>query len=101
MPYHLQAIIPDDLHALIENERVRDGLPSISETVRRILTFHFYGQATTIGVDNGYVQARSMATSLAKACLFQALANLPRTYEEGVAYLEALRAEVQAKGDDL
>lgn len=88
VPYHLQAQIPDDLHAMIIGECQRDGL-STSELVRKALTFYFFGQQQ-LGPDAGYMQARAIATKLAHTAVSVALAMIPQTYEDAVAWMASL-----------
>ncbi len=74
--------LPDDLDVALRQRAEAEGL-SVSELLISMLSHWVYG--STPSVDEGYKQARSLATKLAHEAVSRAIDDLPSTYEEAIS----------------
>lgn len=91
--------LPVELHAGIEGRAIAEGI-SPSELVRNVLFNWLYGQEPS--ANEGYYQARGIASQIAHFALEEAIESLPSSYEEMVELLAEMAAKrAQQRGDKL
>ncbi len=79
--------LPADLLAALESTCEQQGLTK-SEILRGLVSQWVYGKSQLSGVDEGYAQARSMATQLAHVALSRALTALPDSHGAAATMLQ-------------
>ncbi len=88
--------LPPDLLAAIDHACAEQNITH-SELLRGLVSQWAYGQSQLAGPDEGYAQARSIASRLAHAALKRALESMPESYEEGRQMLQGYYNEQAAK----
>jgi metal-responsive CopG/Arc/MetJ family transcriptional regulator len=84
--------LPADLVAAIDATCIEQGITQ-SELLRGLVSQWVYGKTQLAGPDEGYAEARSMASRLAHAALKQALTSLPDSHEGARTMLQGFYAE--------
>ena len=84
--------LPADLIAAIDAACVEQGITK-SEFLRGLVSQWVYGKSQLSGPDEGYAQARAMASQLAHAALSRALDGLPDSHETATAMLQGYLTE--------
>lgn len=86
--------LPADLAAAVEHACNENNITA-SELIRGLVSQWVYGKSQLAGPDEGYAQARSMATRLAHVALKQAIASLPESYDGAQQMLQGYYKEVR------
>lgn len=84
--------LPGDLAAAIDAACAEQQITA-SEFLRGLVSQWVYGSTQLAGPDEGYAQARSMASQLAHAALRQALAQIPESHDEARSMLQGYYGE--------
>jgi predicted DNA binding CopG/RHH family protein len=84
--------LPSDLLAAVDTECAAKGITS-SEFLRGLVSTWVYGDTQLRGPDEGYAQARSMASQIAHGAVQKALDNLPGDHDEARSMLEGYRTD--------
>lgn len=88
--------LPEDLAAAVEHACTQQDITP-SELLRGLVSQWAYGTSQLSGPDEGYAQARSMATQLAHAALKQALKELPENHDGAKEMLQGYFREEAAR----
>lgn len=82
--------LPADLASAVKLACAQHGMTP-SEFLRSLVSEWAYGKTQLTGPDEGYTEARSMATQLAHAALKDALAGLPGDHQAARTMLQGIR----------
>lgn len=85
--------LPPDLVSAVDAACTEQGITA-SEFMRALVSEWAYGRSQLSGPDEGYAQARSMASQLAHAAIKKALGELPDTHEQAIEMLRGYFGEL-------